>query len=285
MNWHDEWTSVAARIDGLLNAAQFFVHTLNISSEDAYGVADKHVAEQAREIVSNLSSFLASHRVAIPQGATVSLDRFLEKSAAAIKDPNVKGLQGLKLRITALAALCAEVEYHLSDFEAVASKKAERAFLHLQQSIVVDEAVRGKWQNAFERGEVECEQLGAAHLMLQGIWAFKVNAQGARTDLVFGDVVANLTRISRVADALVLTEWKKVKELEEVEVIAKTARAQIQLYTAGVLGGIELSRYRYVVLVSQKQFPTLEDVQQGSSICRHINIAVTPITPSRAAMQ
>ncbi len=285
MNWHDEWTSVAARIDGLLNAAQFFVHTLSISSEDAYGVADKHIAEQAREIVSNLSSFLASHRAAIPQGATVSLDRFLEKNAAAINDPNVKGLQGLKLRITVLAALRTEVAYHLSDFEAIASKRAERAFLHLQQSIVVDDTVRNKWQNAFECGEVACEKLGAAHLMLHGIWAFKVNAQGARTDLVFGDMITDPTRISGVADALVLTEWKKVKEPEEVETIAETARAQIQLYTAGVLGGIELSRYRYVVMVSQKQLPTVEDVQQGSSICRHVNVAVAPMTPSRAAMQ
>jgi len=166
-----------------LNAAQFFVHTLSINRENAYEVADRHIAEQAREIVSNLSSFLASHRAAIPQGATVSLDRFLERDADLINNPNVKGLQGLTLRITALAALRAEVEYHLSDFEAIASKRAERAFLLLQQSIVVDDAMRSKWQHAFERGEVECEKLGAAHLMLHGIWAFGVNTQGAREQI------------------------------------------------------------------------------------------------------
>jgi len=87
-------------------------------------------------------------------------------------------------------------------------------------------------------------------------------------------VVTDLTRISRVADALVLTEWKKVKEPEKAETIAENARSQIQLYTAGVLSGIELSRYRYVVMVSQKQLPALEDVQKGPSICRHVNSSI-----------
>lgn len=284
MIWRDEWASVAARIDGLLNAAQFFVHTLSINRDDEYHVADEHIAVQAREIVDSLSSFLASHGAAVPQGAAMSLNRFLQDNRLAINNLNVKGLSGLKLRITALAALRAEVEYHLSDFEAMASKKTERAFLHLQQSIVVDDSMRSKWRRAFEsRREEVCERLGAVHLMLHGIWAFKVDAQGGRTDLVLGGSLTDSTNVSRVADALVLTEWKKVGTSNEVEKKAGEARTQIQLYTAGVLAGIELSRYRYVVLVSKEQLVGLEDVQLGSAVCRHVNIAVTPLPPSGAA--
>jgi len=59
--------------------------------------------------------------------------------------------------------------------------------------------------------------------------------------------------IAGVADVLVLTEWKLAKTRDEAEAVARTAREQTHLYAAGVLAGIELSRYRYIVLVSPEQ--------------------------------
>jgi len=283
MNWRDEWIALAGRIDGLLRAGEFFVLTLRISSEDPYRVADNHLGKQAREIVDGLSSFLASYSSAIPIGAVGALERFLQRYSAHIKDETVEGLPGLKLRLTALAALRAEIQYHLSDFEALAIKRAERAFLHLRQSIIADEELHRKWQSAFESGELACEKLGAAHLMLHGIWAFKVSAKGGRTDLVFGTAMLDSQTVTQVADALVLTEWKLVRNVAQVERIAQTAREQIRQYSAGVLAGIELANYRYVVLVSEEQLPDLEDVQVGSGKCRHINIPVSPLPPSKAA--
>jgi hypothetical protein len=50
-----------------------------------------------------------------------------------------------------------------------------------------------------------CEKLAGVHLLLHGIWAFKVHAAGERTDLVFpqpsrlelaGDVRSTLTRMT-----------------------------------------------------------------------------------------
>jgi hypothetical protein len=283
MNWRDEWIALAGRIDGLLRAGEFFVLTLRISSEDPYRVADNHLGKQAREIVDGLSSFLDSYRSAIPIGAVGALERFLQRYSAHIKDETLQELPGLKLRLTALAALRAEIQYHLSDFEALAIKRAERAFLHLRQSIVVDEELRRKWQAAFKSGELACEKLGATHLMLHGIWAFKVSAKGGRTDLVFGNAIPDSQTVTQVAEALVLTEWKIVRDAAKVERIAETAREQLRQYSSGVLAGIELSNYRYAVLVSKTQLPELEDIQVGSGKCRHINIPVSPLAPSKAA--
>jgi hypothetical protein len=183
MQWREEWIAMAGRIDGLLEAGRFFVQTLRISNEDPYKVADNHLGRQAASIVDSLESFLTSYKSVIPAAAAQALARFIDTYSSALKDTSVKELPGLKLRLTALAALRAEVQYHLSDFEAIAAKRAERAFRHLQQTIVADEATRDKWQTAFSSGEPSCEKLGAVHLLLHGIWAFKVSAEGARTDL------------------------------------------------------------------------------------------------------
>ena len=63
--------------------------------------------------------------------------------------------------------------------------RSERAFAHLQRHFVADAECRDKWTSAFTDGEVACEALRALHLLLHGLWAFKVDNAGARTDLVF----------------------------------------------------------------------------------------------------
>ena len=283
MSWRNEWAAIAGRIESLLSAGHFLVRALGISSSDSYNVTDRHLGTQAREITANLRSFLDAHNVAIPQEAATAIRSFLQNYGHAIEDDSVKGLDGLKLRLTSLAAVRSAVEYHLSDLESIAHKRAERAFLHLRQTIVADESTRGKWENAFSNGEPACEKLGAAHLMFHGIWAFKVNAEGGRTDLIFGDTVDDADGISNVAEALVLTEWKIVKSEDQAESVANAAREQTRLYTGGILAGIELSRYRYIVLVSLEQLQEIPDVQEGSATYRHVNVPVKPVAPSRAA--
>jgi hypothetical protein len=66
MNWRGEWSAIAARVDGLVNAVHFFVRTLSINSSDMYNVTDKHLAKEAREITGGLKAFLNAHGGAIP---------------------------------------------------------------------------------------------------------------------------------------------------------------------------------------------------------------------------
>jgi hypothetical protein len=279
VTWHDEWAAIASRIEGLLAAGGFFVQTLRVNSEDPYGVAT-HLGRQAQDLASSIERFATAHTATLPPGALSSLNGFLSSMKPKIDASDVVGLNGLKVRITSLAWLRAEIDYHLSDFTAQARRRSERAFVHLQQSIVADEAVRTRWQGAYDEGETACERLGGAHLLAHGIWGFKVHGSGARTDLVFGEPLD--VEGARVAEALVLTEWKVVRKKDDPVKVAAAARAQADLYSSGVLGGLELAEYRYVVLVSSDRLAVPDDVP-GPSTYRHVNIAVAPSTPSKAA--
>jgi hypothetical protein len=90
-------------------------------------------------------------------------------------------------------------------------------FQHLQRLIVVDDEARRKWQAAFAKGEVECEKLGAVHLLGHGIWAFKIDARGGRTDLVYQEPAGGLIKEQQYAEGFVLTGWKIAKRLTENE--------------------------------------------------------------------
>ena len=282
MSWRTEWDALGARIEALLAAGHFLVRTLQVSSEDPYGTI-KRLSDQAIDVLGELETFQTRSKGGIPDRATEAIRRFLDERKQRINDRSAGGLGGLKARLTPLAWIRAEVDYHLKDFEAVGRRLSERAFLHLQQSIVADEVVRERWQRAFRDGEVSCERLGGAHLLLHGIWAFKIVGAGARTDLVFGEPIEQEVQVERTANALVLTEWKVVRQSDKAETVAAAARTQAELYRGGVLGGLELRGYRYIVLVSEQRLPRLGDSQVGSTTYLHVNVAVKPSVPSKAA--
>jgi len=129
-----------------------------------------------------------------------------------------------------LAVLETEMSFVLADVQEAIRARCERAFLHLQRSLVVDETIRNKWKTAFAAGETECERHGSVHLLLHGIWAFKVNAEGERTDLIFQEPGGALSRANEYADGLVLTEWKKATAQDEAGRRFGEARAQADRY-------------------------------------------------------
>jgi hypothetical protein len=89
---------------------------------------------------------------------------------------------------------------------------SERAFVHLNRSIVVYAAVQRNWKEAYSAGETECEKFGAVHLLAHGIWAFKVDGASGRTDLVYQEPLLDLLNVRRSGDGLVMTEWKKLSD-------------------------------------------------------------------------
>ena len=112
---------------------------------------------------------------------------------------------------------------------------------HLQRTLAVDEDVAAKWKRAFDRNEVACEQLGSIHFLSHGIFAFKVDALGARTDLVFNEPPDDLL-LMRGIDGLVLTEWKVAHDAKSAAKGFREARTQADLYKQGALAGIELTQ-------------------------------------------
>ncbi|MFH1628721.1 MAG: hypothetical protein ABIE47_08360 [Pseudomonadota bacterium] len=282
MNWQTEWAAIAGRIEGILGAGHFYVQAMQVNRAES-DKTDEHLSSQAIEVVSLVTTFETRYQTVLPEGAQTSILRFLKEHRDRMSDRNIDGLRGVIVRLTRLAWLKAEVDFHLRDFQVTARRLSERAFVHLQSLIVVDPNCRQRWQDAFNYHETACERLGASHLLLHGIWAFKVSAEGARTDLVFGEPIREFSSVERAAEALVLTEWKLIRESQSVHGVAATARKQASLYGQGVLAGLELSTHRYVVLVSKDRISMPQDVVADGVVYRHIGIAVAPNVPSKSA--
>ena len=158
---------------------------------------------------------------------------------------------------------------------------SERAFQHLQRSIVADLTVLARWHEAFKQGELACEKLGAAHLLSHGLWGFKASGAGEATDLVFAEPL-NLTAVESAAEALVLTEWKLIRKPSEIVSQAKAAHNQAARYARGLLGGLELRDYRYLILVSEAFIGCPEDFTEDDVRYRYVNIAVSSSCPSKS---
>lgn len=282
MNYTDQWKSLSARIHGLVQAGVLYAQYLRVRSSDSYG-SSKRLREQSKDVLNEILSLQAGFRESLPLTAIAAIDKFLTTTGKLITDASDHGdsaQEQVWAFLVALSAFDAELSFLLSDTQESIRTRSELAFHHLQRSIVADEDFRKKWKNAFEAGEVPCERLGAVHLLLHGIWAFKVDAAGARTDLVFQEP-ADLQSVHGYAAGLVLTEWKKAVTANEAEQRFREARCQAKRYSKGPLLGTELTRYRYAVVVSEHQVEIPADLKEDEVVYRHINIAVSPRVPSK----
>jgi hypothetical protein len=281
MSWRVEWKALSDQILGLLEAGGFYLQTKSIRSDDPYRVAEKQLMPQAREILRDLTDFHTRYKSSLPPKAAGCLQDFLNNFYQHFYEEKLDAQAGIQFRLTALTSFRSQFNYHLSDLSALAKHLSERAFLHLKRSIVADPDQRKKWKDAYAQNEEACEKLGASHLLLHGIWAFKVNAQGERTDLVLGEPITDFDEIERTSEALVLTEWKKVRSAAEVDKKLSDAKAQAGRYTAGSLAGLELAQYRYLVMVSERDLPMPPDDKIGGVTYRAIDVAVDPKPPSK----
>jgi len=266
-----------------MEAGHLHAQYLAVRSSDSYG-RGKRLREQGERILAALGAFRDSFHQVLPPPALTAIDDFVARTGTMIHDTSGTADSTQERVWAALVLLVAfetEMSFLLSDVQESIRSRSERAFSHLQRSIVVDDELRAKWQKAFEQGEVACEKLGAVHLLLHGIWAFKVDAAGARTDLVFQEPAGDFVAAQRYADGLVLTEWKKAVKESESSQRFHEARLQARRYAQGPLGATELSGYRYTVVVSRRQVATPEDLREGEIVYRHVNVAVDPRTPSQ----
>ncbi len=82
---------------------------------------------------------------------------------------------------------------------------------------------------------------------------------------------------------MALTEWKLARSESEVLRKFQEGKKQACLYSAGVLGGVELTDTRYIVVVSQDMASGNDDVDEKAITYKYVNIAVHPTVPSAAA--
>jgi hypothetical protein len=284
MIYPDQWKALSSRILGLVQAGHLHARFLAVRSSDTYSRA-KRLRQHCVAVVLAIRQFRDQFQHSLPANALASIDEFVKKADELNRDANGSPnafQERVWAALVALAAFETEISFILSNAQESIRARSERAFAHLQRLIVVDSTFREKWKAAFEEGEVACEKLGAVHLLLHGIWAFKVDAGGARTDLVFQEPAGSLANEQRYVDGFVLTEWKKAGLADDPESRFEQARLQARRYAQGALAGTELTAYRYAVVVSRQQISTLDDVREGEVVYRHINIAVDPRPPSRS---
>lgn len=275
----DAWSRISERIRAFAAVA-----TPYLSSEmGGQGNAPAGVVKtQLEGIHQSVKQFRETFNDVLPHDAMEVIDRF---TTMFEKETNFQGtltdhrfFYGLILM--RFVAFESELTFVLSSTDAYVRTLSERAFAHLQRSIVVDSDLRRKWQAAFAQGEVQCERLGAVHMLLHGIYAFKVDATGARTDLILPEQPVESAATIRYAAGLVLTEWKVATSQQEADQRFGAARLQADLYRKGALAGIELRHFRYAVVVTRQAVAVPPDLLEGDVVYRHINVAVDPAVPS-----
>jgi hypothetical protein len=280
--WLEQWRALAARIEGLVRSGDFLISAFQVHATDVSQVFHKSLLPEFKDISFALSELAQNHGNEMPPAALTALQRYQSHNwYHKIERTGFSDATHAIQILAPLAALRSEFEYLIRDTESDARSITELAFEHLRRQIVVDEEIRAKWTKAFKKHETRCEQLGAVHLLSHGIWAFKVQSKGA-TDLVFGDPIDSRLQVTRrTARALVLTEWKIVKDVREIDKIALAAQSQAAIYAAGLLGDLELKRTRYIVLVTREDLsPPKDKIDDMGITYHHIVIPTAPKVPS-----
>jgi hypothetical protein len=285
LSYSEYWAALATQIKSLQQAGELYGLFKSYQSEDSYG-AGEFLREQCGRLVQSLEEFRRDFDASLPAEVSARIDHFLKRTVLQAAKDHATGGRGARGALVALAAIEAEITFLLAGRQEQIRARTERALLHLQRLLIVDSDVSAKWKKAFGKNEMACERMGSVHLLGHGIYAFKADASGARTDLVFNEPPPDAL-LAQAVEGMVLTEWKLVKDAKRTSSIAASAQAQIDLYSQGPLAGLELRSHRYIVLVSSKELPMrslgLDDQIKNGVTYRYVNIAVEPQTPSKAA--
>ncbi len=285
MSWRSDWVAIYGEIEGLTDATNVFLRSQMVQKGDGYGTRGGILIPHASRIFDRIEVLLHKHRATLPEDARRVTELFLESKRSYFKEKAPSNDASIQYCLSSLIVYSSEFRALTNDTTIDKLRLTDRAFVHLQRLIAVDPTVRSNWLRAFDQGETHCESLGHVHLLIHGVWSFKLNSSGERTDLMMADGLLDERLVERAAQVLVLTEWKIVKREAELSNVAEIARRQASLYVLGSLAGIELSNYRYLVFVSKKRLNIPSDIDHEGVRWRHVNIAVDPDNPSIAARQ
>ena len=290
-SYRDAWNSHRQRIDTVWQMAELHSRLLSLApAQSPFQNRDiaqtaRLVLNECRSVCSALIEYSESFRGFLPTHIAKMMDAHLDLCGQELEkwshdqDQNTQSLAvNIPFRLKSLES---DVSHLLSDTQESIRFRSERAFSHLQRLIVVDPSVRTEWKNAFLNGETACEKKGAVHLLWHGIYAFKANAEGARTDLVYAEPVDRGDPAVRSAEGLILTEWKKATSTVDAAEKFRLARGQGVAYARGILAENELRDYAYAIVVTNKAVQLPDECEENGLTWRHINIAVDPETPSR----
>ena len=274
----DRWEPMLGRVVGWVEAAAAVVA---LGGRDPSNALDDVLGPAGVRMLDDMASLLQETGTALSPEGREAVSLLLQERprfAAALPIPAATRLTA-KMRM-----FLGTFRYHLADREASWVATVERAFLHLDRMLVADPQVSERWAAALSKdGERGAEKLGGCHLLQHGIWAFKADAIGERTDLVLGTTLAFTARQRQAAEALVLTEWKLAKSEADVRDQVDVACKQARRYACGALAGFELRSVRYLVTVGTGRWATLPEFREGAVSYQHFHVAIDPGSPSADA--
>jgi hypothetical protein len=166
MIWQIEWKALSANIASLVETGRFIVAAAQVNSSDPYQ-ARRTLLVHAQQIFNLIDGFRQKYSHQLPQLAEQGLENFFcERNASMFTAEIAQGnadtqFHRLQICIALLSSFRAEFTYLLSDEKEVLVRSlVDRAFLHLQRSIVADRTLAEKWKEAFGHHETACEKLG-----------------------------------------------------------------------------------------------------------------------------
>lgn len=285
MSWDKEWSAIEQQIQELDRLCTDAIGTFRDRPADPYSVVTNIIFPVCSSLRERLTTYKSRYFSILPENAINTIDvalsdlgnRFPEGRKSTYVEPS-----SLFFYKETFNKLRFDFNYFVNELEGSVYRQSERAFLHLQRSLAVNEEDRNRWREAFKH-ETRIEALGAVHLLSHGIWAFKIDSGGQRTDLVFQEPLTRdaLRSIGVATDGLVLTEWKLVKNEGDTVTKSEEAFKQAAIYGAESLAETELTRYRYLILVSLKRLTDMpKDFDEKGVRYRHINIAIDIESPS-----
>jgi len=286
----DAWRKLAIRIEGLEASITSFIRLSeyllekgarrSFQNEDKFSIQDNVIHPAISACLDDIRIFRDYYKPMLPIEATESLDRFAKCVSEYDRDTRREAQMYRIHIVSALIAIRSEISYALEGSDLAGRRLVERALSHLCRRIVVDEDYRAKWQKAYDKGETECEKFGAIHLLSHGIWAFKAHTSEERTDLVLGTPLES-SDVEKSADALVLTEWKKIAKASpkgSIDATISHAINQAKIYAKSILAGYEIYSARYIPIVSWDRLE-VHDQRESDIIYRVVNIPVNPSPP------
>ncbi len=150
MTYNDPWKALSARIQGLMQAAQLHARFLAVRRSDPHRRA-KRLGKQVEDVLSLLQTFRDSYQGMLPSAAVDSIDYSIEKMGSLLSQTGGSPddqQERVWAALVQLGAFETELSFILSDIQQLIRSRAERAFSHLQRSIVADPAFGEKWRTA-----------------------------------------------------------------------------------------------------------------------------------------
>jgi hypothetical protein len=286
MNWYDQWRAIDARIHALGERGHLAFASPQTVGSDFHGTVTAGIIREGKELFELLGSLESAAGDAFPEPARRCIRDFRQDFHSLLHPgaQRLGGWGGVQAVLDAFVGVGARLRFHMSDVQASIRSATERGLIHLRRSLIVDDALRDRWAIAFKRGEPALEGLGAVHLLLHGIWAFKADTKGERTDLVLGQHLVGdlLDQAQTAARGLVLTEWKRIGSAKQFAAQCDQGLLQAQRYSQGALAGVELTTVRYVILVSMDVDQNREPAEFSGTTYRFVSIQISPRVPSKS---